>query len=335
MDTKEVEDGSFTSETVGLLILNELRLMRRDMKAGMMRLEEKIDLILSNRSDNHGLHHNGTTSAAKSPVQSSSAPITPNYINKHRSKQNSIVEATSELMSKASSEKTALEAKENYVTDVDLLQLAAKETIDVKEENPISCTVHVDMTDPPELDEDEEDFFYNYYDVVDENGQGLEEFSDPEDCMKQKVIIEDVANEIPMHIEENEEGRYQCDKCPNTYTNKGNLRRHYRSHLNDRRYQCNVCGRKFFRNEYLIRHLKKHQMKSEHILKTPRINNKFYKCSICNKAFSGSGTLKRHMRIHTGEKPFSCPQCQDKFARDDFLKKHIQKVHNEVTAAAQ
>ncbi|XP_076273904.1 zinc finger and BTB domain-containing protein 8A-like isoform X2 [Rhynchophorus ferrugineus] len=49
-----------------------------------------------------------------------------------------------------------------------------------------------------------------------------------------------------------------------------------------------------------------------------------YKCSLCT---SRASHLTRHQLVHTGERPFSCSQCDKAFSRHDKLKHHIKKTH--------
>ena len=51
-----------------------------------------------------------------------------------------------------------------------------------------------------------------------------------------------------------------------------------------------------------------------------------FSCSQCDYMCSRSSTLKEHERIHTGEKPFSCSKCGYKCSRSGDLKKH-ERIH--------
>ena len=52
-----------------------------------------------------------------------------------------------------------------------------------------------------------------------------------------------------------------------------------------------------------------------------------YACPVCHKVFKTSSRVRRHVLIHTGEKPYDCPDCNYKTNQRGHLQLHIQNQH--------
>ncbi|XP_068006354.1 zinc finger and BTB domain-containing protein 46 isoform X2 [Melanerpes formicivorus] len=84
--------------------------------------------------------------------------------------------------------------------------------------------------------------------------------------------------------------RFQCSKCPASFTLKSNMERHEKTIH-------------FDFNEFTV------------------IRKKF-KCPYCSFSAMHQCILKRHMRSHTGERPYPCEICGKKFTRREHMKRH-------------
>ena len=115
-----------------------------------------------------------------------------------------------------------------------------------------------------------------------------------------------------------DKGKHACTKCPKTFQKKSNLKSHYDVHLGEKSYSCDKCDNRFFHSGSLNRHkLVKHE------------KTQSYVCETCSKSFSRKDWLKTHMRGHTGESPFSCDFCDQKYKDKRPLVNHLMKAHNE------
>ncbi|XP_058812358.1 zinc finger and SCAN domain-containing protein 2-like isoform X2 [Topomyia yanbarensis] len=56
----------------------------------------------------------------------------------------------------------------------------------------------------------------------------------------------------------------------------------------------------------------------------------YYKCGDCGKQMSSSYTYQAHLRIHNGERPYTCPHCQQTFRISQGLNRHVREVHEKL-----
>lgn len=87
---------------------------------------------------------------------------------------------------------------------------------------------------------------------------------------------------------------FNCDQCQKCFTTLSDLKKHKRTHTQERPYKCPEDA--------------------------------------CGKAFTASHHLKTHIRTHTGERPYPCEEttCQKSFSTSHSLKSH-KKTHQKQT----
>ena len=101
---------------------------------------------------------------------------------------------------------------------------------------------------------------------------------------------------LPPHMSKLPNKRHQCEYCQKYFAHKSDLRKHIRSHTNDKPYQCEYCQRCFARKGTLSQHILIHISHSE---------EKAHQCEYCQKTFRWKSHLTEHTRCNTGRvKPY-------------------------------
>ncbi|XP_059617736.1 nuclear pore complex protein Nup153 [Phlebotomus argentipes] len=108
------------------------------------------------------------------------------------------------------------------------------------------------------------------------------------------------------------EKSFSCSVCNKAFALANRLKAHMRVHTGERPYKCSDCGMSFSHRNVLVCHRRLHT------------GEKPFECSVCQKTFRQYATLKTHMAIHNG-KPIGCPDCKKTFSRVAFLHVHQRK----------
>uniref|UniRef100_A0A1A8V1S7 C2H2-type domain-containing protein n=1 Tax=Nothobranchius furzeri TaxID=105023 RepID=A0A1A8V1S7_NOTFU len=174
-----------------------------------------------------------------------------------------------------------------------------------------------------------------------------------------KITLDDVGrgwqtrfNLKPLDKEET----FECEVCLKSFPALSKLSRHFTMFHAIKPFKCTRCGSAFSHEKTLKTHqrmkrckkptneTKAHPMQesnkpAENVTKPleeirnrillkiqPVVNKKFkHVCAYCPRSFKHSWQLNVHVRLHTGEKPFSCEYCDERFIRRDYVVRHHLK----------
>uniref|UniRef100_A0A3P8SA32 Zinc finger protein 131 n=1 Tax=Amphiprion percula TaxID=161767 RepID=A0A3P8SA32_AMPPE len=123
---------------------------------------------------------------------------------------------------------------------------------------------------------------------------------------------------------------FRCNKCDRSFKLYYHLKQHLKTHLGslEKPHVCSHCGKAYTREGALKQHITTFHFDVEELSRNQKPQKKVHICEYCKKHFDHFGHFKEHLRKHTGEKPYECPDCHERFARNSTLKCHMAACQN-------
>uniref|UniRef100_A0A8D8RAX3 Zinc finger protein 808 n=1 Tax=Cacopsylla melanoneura TaxID=428564 RepID=A0A8D8RAX3_9HEMI len=115
-------------------------------------------------------------------------------------------------------------------------------------------------------------------------------------------------------------GDWTCIYCGLKFMTRNLCSRHEYKHTGDAPFKCPQCDKRFRSVSTL------HQHRLVHESPSPQ-----HTCQVCGKQFKRKAALDVHWRIHSGNLPFSCPDCNKTFAQKNDMLKHHRARHSDTS----
>uniref|UniRef100_A0A8C7RX20 C2H2-type domain-containing protein n=1 Tax=Oncorhynchus mykiss TaxID=8022 RepID=A0A8C7RX20_ONCMY len=164
---------------------------------------------------------------------------------------------------------------------------------------------------------------------------------------------------LSVHMRSHNKGTYKCPKCPKKFPYPSALRVHtLNSHgKTEKNKPCSNVKEKLNSINHKVKSLSPSRTKPTSPNNKPLSSSKakplppkdkptspnnkagspkgsthpqLYSCHVCHKEYTSAKSLQDHEHIHTGERPYPCNQCGQRFRVKQFLILHLRKAHADV-----
>uniref|UniRef100_A0A1Q3EZ02 Putative c2h2-type zn-finger protein n=1 Tax=Culex tarsalis TaxID=7177 RepID=A0A1Q3EZ02_CULTA len=123
---------------------------------------------------------------------------------------------------------------------------------------------------------------------------------------------------LEVHVRRHKgETRFPCQYCSSSFHTKQEYKLHLSLvHVASETVSCEICQLEFKNMQFLRRHLKSHS------------DERSYKCPECDKTFKTIMHVHRHKETVHLKVRFQCEHCEMSYGRKDKLRMHVERVHN-------
>ncbi|XP_076815892.1 uncharacterized protein LOC143461869 [Clavelina lepadiformis] len=285
-----VQNEVFSSEAIGLLILEELKFMRKELREEVKRIGRKLDSIIETRS----------------PVMKGSSDCDEAHYENSLCIE-SVPEPDEGAMANGSEYEVQIncDSFENPMVgdnfDADDVTMVYQPDVSETENNYLLMPAENKLEKDYSCDSIQESIYssnslldskYSFHETPLLTVKKKKRTNGPSLYCKLCSSVFSSNYKLTRHLAEVHQHKtaYTCRYCSKVFYRESHLTRHVRIHTGEKPYKCEFCEKAFIRKDYLETHLKCHRDKL-----TSRQS-----CTICKRSFPDKYSLSEHLKTLCG-----------------------------------